>query len=341
MMMKGIFLLSTVSLASAGTPLAAAEGSLQDVVGTGNFPPETKDALCVLDDSAMEIVSDALDASLYVWAADKRCKTLGDKTKCMVDVWSAISSVNAMVNVILKALDSCNALHTIFSAQDAPCGRSIGVLTKHAAGLVAEGFESKDRCGSQTVAKVNGDTVQAPLMCALDLKDMSKHLYHGVKRILKIKSECQSGGSTRKCVVHALDVAASVAGFGAYISGALGNCERTSAWNKLTLAKVQKDTLPILCAKAALGVAHHSARVASAALAMSKACGVEASMGHPLGQRLYGELNEQDDKKSSNLSSLMVGAFLPISAIVGFVGGRFYANRARHQEARSWMSDEE
>lgn len=333
--MKGIFLLYTLSLTAAFD------------VDTSSFPQEAKDALCVLDDSGLDIVSDALDASLFLWAADKRCGTsanltFGNHAKCQVDVWSAISATNAMVNVILKALDKCDAIHTIFAEKDVPCGRSIGVLTKHATALVAEGFEAKDKCGVTTWSKVDGETAQAPLMCVLDLKDMAKHLYHGVKRILKIKAECMSGGSKRKCVVHSLDVLASVAGFGSYISGAIGNCERTSHWFKNTLQQTQIATRPQICGKAALGVVHHTARLSSAILAMTKECGIEEKIGHPLGQRLYGELDEQDDKKTSNLSSIILGAFLPVSAIAGFVGGRFYRNRrGGYQEARSWMSDDE
>ena len=57
--------------------------------------------------------------------------------------------------------------------------------------------------------------------------------------------------------------------------------------------------------------------------------------------RLY-EQNAQEVNIASVSPNLMLGAFLPVTAIVSFVGGRFYANRqARVEQTREFMSDNE
>merc|ERR1712194_554760 len=60
--------------------------------------------------------------------------------------------------------------------------------------------------------------------------------------------------------------------------------------------------------------------------------------------RLYSE-KKKDAKDQTAIgasANLLLAAFLPVTAIVGFVGGRFYANRrASTEQAREFMSDNE
>merc|ERR1712072_808825 len=64
--------------------------------------------------------------------------------------------------------------------------------------------------------------------------------------------------------------------------------------------------------------------------------------------RLYSNEENDDGKKKQDDASapisvnLMLGAFLPVTAIVGFVGGRVFANRrSRTTQTREFMSDNE
>jgi len=51
-------------------------------------------------------------------------------------------------------------------------------------------------------------------------------------------------------------------------------------------------------------------------------------------------LFELDGKAPTSSANLILGAFLPVTAIVGFIGGRLYAGR-RSQQTREFMSDNE
>merc|ERR1719174_1412440 len=61
-------------------------------------------------------VDDLLDSATYIWASVQRCQKPGTGNKkgnqvlCSLDVSSAIEATNAMVNVILKAVEKCGGL---------------------------------------------------------------------------------------------------------------------------------------------------------------------------------------------------------------------------------------
>merc|ERR1719482_414010 len=105
------------------------------VILAGLFCAEGKDtAKCALNGA--EAVDEMLDSALFIMASMLRC----DKStcahcqiRCALDVSTAIESVNAMVNVILKAVDKCGDLNT----EHADCGLAVGVLTRSFAGLAA------------------------------------------------------------------------------------------------------------------------------------------------------------------------------------------------------------
>jgi len=88
--------------------------------------------------------------------------------------------------------------------------------------------------------------------------------------------------------------------------------------------------------------------VAQAGIDLSKACEAEVPAAVAVPQivevqvpRLY-EQDAQQVNTPSASANLMLGAFLPVTAIVSFVGGRFYANRqSRVEQTREFMSDNE
>jgi len=102
-------------------------------------------AYCSLDGA--RAVDDLLDAATYIWASVKRCdntagNTQADTILCTLDISAAIESVNAMVNVILKAVQKCGHLES----ESAQCGLAVGVLTRSFAGLAAAGSGIAAKC---------------------------------------------------------------------------------------------------------------------------------------------------------------------------------------------------
>lgn len=282
---------------------------------------------CLVDSG--EAVSDIMDASLFMWAASKRCGKKAEEAKCAVDVSAAIKSVNSMANVILKAVDKCGALNT----ENKKCGFAASTLSEHTAGLSAAGAVISQKCGKDLTSNVNLGAIASPVMCTVDLKNTAKSLFKGVREILKLKGECEEG--QKKCALNALDVAAALTGMGDYLAGAVGQCERTTAITG-TGANNAKNTREALCAQGALDVVHHTSKVASAAVELSRACAVGNA-------RLYSQFDKEEkkEKKKNGLStSLILGAFLPVTAVIGFAGGRFVANRQTEQ-VRDFMSDNE
>merc|ERR1712118_432430 len=84
---------------------------------------------CLVDSG--EAVSDAMDAALFIWSAAKRCGKANLELKCAIDITAAVKSVNSMVNVLLRTLDKCDALHGANKA----CGMQASKLTEYTAGL--------------------------------------------------------------------------------------------------------------------------------------------------------------------------------------------------------------
>merc|ERR1719387_2182090 len=99
-------------------------------------------------------VDDLLDSATYIWASVQRCQKpgtgnmKGNPILCSLDVASAVEATNAMVNVILKAVDKCGKLE----GKNTKCGLQIGVLTKAFAGLAASASGVAAKCPN----KLNG-----------------------------------------------------------------------------------------------------------------------------------------------------------------------------------------
>merc|ERR1712100_500107 len=95
-----------------------------------------------------EAVDEMLDSALYIMASVVRCDN--DQTiRCALDVSSAVESVNAMVNVILKAVNKCGSLNT----EHADCGLAVGVLTRSMAGLPAASAGIVAKCPNELNAE--------------------------------------------------------------------------------------------------------------------------------------------------------------------------------------------
>jgi len=314
--MRCFILLSIIGLA-AGEPTMAEKGQ------------------CLVDSG--EAVSDAMDAALFIWAAAKRCGKANLELKCAIDITAAVKSVNSMVNVLLRTLDKCDALHGANKA----CGMQASKLTEYTAGLGQAAETVAQKCENNTV--VVPSTGTAAVMCTLSLKNTGKHLFKAISAIQKASPKCASGNG-EACAANALEIIASFAAMGEYLAGTVGQCQRATG----ALASRTKEEL---CAGAVQGLVHHTAKAAEAGINLKRACSATGTVGiieqtQPgavvieEGTRLYA----QDGVKVAGVpvANFVLGAFLPVTAIVGFVGGRFYAGRrARTEQTREFMSDNE
>jgi hypothetical protein len=287
---------------------------------------------CLVDSG--EAVSDAVDAALFIWAADKRCGKKGMEIKCEVDVTSAIKATNGMINVILKAVDKCHGLHTA----NKKCGLEAGKLSKHVAGLAASAGIVAQKCPKDSKEPAGMGTIAAPVMCTIDLKNTLKQLFKAVKHIRRSTHDCKESDK-RYCAANALDIVSSFSAMGGYLAGAVGQCRRTDPNVK------DKDTRTELCVQASEQLVHDTTEVAQSGVQMSQKCGGEPTVDIIEQGRLYSDYDHDDKKKKDegkDNMNILLGALVPITAFVGFVGGRFFANqRAVTQTAREIMSDVE
>merc|ERR1712072_1386771 len=144
---------------------------------------------------------------------------------------------NSMINVILKAVDKCDGLHTA----NKECGLEAGKLTKHAAGLAAAAGIVDQKCITHKNAQGMKEYA-APVMCTINIKDSLKQLFKGIKGIRKAQDECKHEDK-RYCASNSMDIVSSFAGFGGYLAGAIGQCKRTTAVNKNSKVASTRDEL--------------------------------------------------------------------------------------------------
>jgi len=186
-------------------------------------------------------------------------------------------------------------------------------------------------------------------MCVVDVKGTFKHLIKAIHSLQHIKKECKHGG--KKCAHNALAVIAAFGGLGEYVSGAIGDCAQadfggnfgeTSNGNADGLEKLGLPVDPG-CLSGIAGLVKALAKVSQAAVDLSieskkaepkevvaevaapQIITVPVAVQVPPAARLYADGDDKDTTTSS--TNFVLGAFLPVTALVSFVGGRFYANR--------------
>ena len=77
-------------------------------------------------------------AAVYILASKQRCdknkKGTHEDVQCEIDITKSIRAVSAMINIIVGAVNKCDAA---INTQHAACGAAVGSLTSAAAGLAA------------------------------------------------------------------------------------------------------------------------------------------------------------------------------------------------------------
>lgn len=248
---------------------------------------------------------------------------------CAMDVSAAIEAVNAMVNVILKAVEDCEGLQ----GENEKCGLAVGVLTKSFAGLAAASSGVAAKCAYkldflvQQPGITTGTSALASAAkqasfgaCLVDVKDTTKSLFKATKRILTVKDNCD-GEHARHCAHNALKIVASFSAMGEYLAGAIGRCSAPIKAN----TKLREDAE---CSEHALELVRHIHNVGRASVDLNKYCEVSA-------ERLYQLENgvEMPNTTSSSVT-FALAALLPITAVLSFVGGsRFAKSRVQPHES--------
>jgi hypothetical protein len=292
---------------------------------------------CLVDSG--EAVSDALDASLFIWASYKRCGKVGQATKCAIDVSSAIKATNSMINVILNVVDKCHGLNTA----NKKCGLAASQFTEHSAGLSAAAAQVYQKCPAILQGKQKGlGAIASPVMCTIDIKNSAKGLFKTVKTSQANGGECKEKGLD--CDKNILDITASVAGMGSFIAGATGQCRRTTLFG----GNSSTDTRFSVCTQAATALIEYLMEVSKDGITLAQKCTGDApkpkeDVDTVIVMEQTGRLYEEDKKeKDGNSINLILGAFLPVTAIAAFVGGRVYASRREQgEQMREVMSDHE
>jgi len=297
------------------------------------------DGTCFLNSA--DAVSDALDASVYIWAAYKRCGNAGHNIQCEIDIASAVQSVNAMANVIMKVVNKCKPLQE----HNQVCGMKIGKLTSALAELTASSGRIAQNCpGLKPLVIPTANTkLEYPLRCAVDLKDSAKGIFSAVKKFQSARKTCEAKGPD--CTVDSLDVASAISDLGSFVAGSVGQCKRATAQ--------PANSENAMCAQGAADALAQAIQVASDAMQIKKACAPPAPRAVPAPLIAHEQLIEVQVPQSrlyekegfmgmmgvsSSATNYFLGALLPLTAIVGFVGGRRYANR-RATESRECLSD--
>lgn len=242
-----------------------------------------------------------------------------------------------MINVILKAVDKCDGLHTA----NKKCGLEAGKLTKHMSGLAAASGIVAQKCPKNVAEPAAFGPIAAPVMCTIDLKNTLKQLFKAIKHIRRSQHDCKKE-DRRYCAANALDIVSSFSAMGGYLAGAVGQCRRTQP------GVANPDTRTELCVQAATDLVHRTMEVSESGIQMSQKCEEKPApapappvLSH-ITEIQVPRLFELEGKVPTSSANLILGAFLPITAIVGFVLGRFYANhRAHTQQTREFLSDHE
>lgn len=287
-------------------------------------------AECALHGGAA--VDELLDSAVYIWAATGRCGQPSDGLKCEIDIASAIESMNAMANKILKAAAACGAF------QGQQCALTVGHLTKALAGAAAASGGIIDECPALANAtkkdehkedkrrRLSSDPTPAPAQnatvnttvvhagkCILDMKDSFRSLFSVISRTMSLKQNCATAGPT--CVHNSLQMVAAVSSFGEYLSESVGYCT--------VGAQVQAE-----CAGESLSLIHALGSIATAGHTMSQVC-------KPSGQQAL--FLAEDPVVASNTTlqcvAMVLVALIPIASVLSFFAGSRMSKKKRSGES--------
>jgi len=270
---------------------------------------------CALE--GMEAVDDLLDAAIYVWASTERCGSPGETVRCEVDVASAAESVQRVINVILKALDHCDVAHHVDCARASlDLTTSVAGLAAASGGIIADcpnklqpgGVTSRTDMREADVYDDKKHNFGRTGHCVVDVKHSLKAIFKTIKVLMSLKKNHSK---------NAIKVVAAFAGLGEYLAGVVGHC-------------TDYANVKALCAAQSARLIKQFTNVAKGGRGLAKECHLSQS-------RLYALENDEDETdipeaSSSSSVTLALAAILPLTAVLGFVGGsRLSKGRSQSQ----------
>jgi len=276
---------------------------------------------CVL--STSDALTDGLDTAFSIWAASKRCPPQKHSpVLCEQDIANSISDLTALGSAIAGIVSSCS------DVTDDHCSMAANDLVSASAGLAAAGGAIAEKCtdikshdvlGLQTdLAKCTGGALGG-LGSMLHAADSLHEMKSGCKHASYVDA---SSAAETECTVSTLGIVNVLASFGAYISGAFGDCA--------AVAKSPVDTDAAGCASAVLAAIAQLTGASVAGLHMKEACSASAS-------RLYLDTQGQATSYSSMFTAL--AAALPLAAVLGFLAGSRLAKVRGHAVSQRGHGD--
>jgi lipocalin len=269
---------------------------------------------CVVEGG--EAISDAMDAAVYIWAATKRCGKSQLEIQCAVDITSAVQSVGSMITVLAKTLNKCGVIRA------SGCGVASLELTKNMAGLGAAASDLVQKCPTawhRDITKITAGLGSAsishsPAFCLVNVKNMGKSIAKLTKEFMHVNSNCQKGDK-RACSTNVLRLAGGFAAIGEYLAGAIGQCTENSAHDATAS-----------CTRASASLVQYAAKVAANGVDLTQMCGMQGSYTSRLYEQNINGANGFNAQGTGTVPVVLM-VLLPITAILGFFGGRIFANR--------------
>jgi hypothetical protein len=312
---------------------------------------------CVLDGA--EAADELMDSALYSWAAVERCQNADKEAlECEIDASNALESITGMIDTVVKAIDKCGTLNTI----NRKCGEASTDLVKASAGLAASSGEVVEHCEEKKDRRLQspcgtvappaaapaapaeapssnplsaGNIAKHPVKaakCLVNVKNSMKYLMETINDISKMKKDCDEGAG--ECVENAEKLVLALSGLGKVVTGVIGNCKPE--------VKIGK------CAHAVSSLVNNLVEIAEAGKTMSVQCELPNGGKGPKvvtvavpASRLYQQGHNGDLVASGIPTNLILAAFLPITAIVSFVGGRWHANHRSSNRALVRFEEEQ
>jgi len=267
----------------------------------------------------------------------KRCDDAKEQTKCAIDISNAVESTTGMVNVIMKTLERCSHL----GLEHTKCGKASSELTQSLAGVTAASLEVKEKCPKDFASGFGTTAITPPTvaavtaqhdwhhasaaMCVVDLKESAHSLFSSISAFSMIKTDCEGEAGKRRCAANTLKIVSALAELGHYMVGALGHCTKNIKITHCGGEVAELVGAVTEFSSASIQMSEHCSAEASAR-AGEKTVAIEVPVEVGVTPRLYSE-SQGTDHSTGGVLNIALAAFLPITAIVSFVGGRFLASR--------------
>lgn len=274
---------------------------------------------CELDST--EMVEHSVEASLAIWAADKRCHggiVEEAPVKCTSDVAESIEELTKVGIAIGDMLGTCGNL----KLENHECAEAADKVFAATAGMTAAGAEIADDCADITPEKYDHEILDTATIlgkCTTNAAGSMNSFFSAHNAVQKMKKHCDKG---KHCKVEALDVVATLSEFGAYIAGAYDEC---SAYDAHSKHKAEPDTKVAKCAESVLDGVAALSELTELGMKMHHACNVKD-------ERLYLEGAAAPSATSSS-SWLTTAAAIPAAAVLSFIAGTRFAKSRQQRDA--------